>query len=606
MGQVDKTSVLTVTRDSLRQLEPISSLSNERIDELVSLSYVEHINMGVSLFREGDVDNQTIYVLNGDVQLKSSSNKKESTISSKSKEGHYPLDDSQPRQFSAVAMSSVDIVRIDNSVLDYMMMWDQLAVAELSESSSAASGENSQVEKLVERAVLDSIEFAKRQGNDNKADFTKTIKPELNELKLENNSTVSTAVTDVKAKKTDSSKKQQDKTAQQPPDLNLSNNQDPDKFKREKDYIGNDKNKTLSHSQTTENKALNPAKINVEADNKEVQTTKSKASVVSEKDDSQNKAATAVKTVTLDKTATAAKTATPDKTATAAKTVTPDKTATAVKTVTPDKTATAEKTATPDKTATAEKTATPDKTATAEKNATPDKTATAEKTTTNKTDSENNPIVYESRDWIRKIRQIMAFKNMPPANVKNLLEKMESVNVKKGDRIIEQGGDGDYYYIVTDGTAVVTRTIELATLSSGTSFGEEALVAKSPRNASVSMTSDGILMRLSKKDFDELLIEPLMARVSADEARTKVLKGAKWLDVRHAKEFHHSRLPGAINIPLHELRLRMTELDKDSEYICCCRTGARSSSGSFLLAQNGFKVSVLTGGIQVMSQDLRR
>ncbi len=200
----------------------------------------------------------------------------------------------------------------------------------------------------------------------------------------------------------------------------------------------------------------------------------------------------------------------------------------------------------------------------------------------------------------------MAFKNMPPANVKNLLEKMESVKVTKGDRIIEQGGEGDYYYIVTDGTAVVTRTIELATLSAGTSFGEEALVAKSPRNASVSMTSDGILMRLSKQDFDELLIEPLMARVSADEARSKVLKGAKWLDVRHAKEFHHSRLPGAINIPLHELRLRMTELDKDSEYICCCRTGARSSSGSFLLAQNGFKVSVLTGGIQVMSQDLRR
>ncbi len=219
---------------------------------------------------------------------------------------------------------------------------------------------------------------------------------------------------------------------------------------------------------------------------------------------------------------------------------------------------------------------------------------------------DDSPIVYESRDWIRKIRQIMAFKNMPPANVKNLLEKMESVKVAKGDRIIEQGSDGDYYYIVTDGTAVVTRTIELATLTPGTSFGEEALVAKAPRNASVSMTSDGILMRLSKKDFDELLIEPMMARVSPDEARSKVLQGAKWLDVRHAKEFHHSRLPGAINIPLHELRLRMAELDKATEYICCCRTGARSSSGSFLLAQNGFKVSLLTGGIQVMSQDLRQ
>lgn len=498
MGKANKKPHLEITRESLRLFEPISSLSNERLDELASLADVELINMGVSLFREGDVDNQTIYVLKGDVQLISSSAKNEITVHSNSEESRFPLDDSQPRQYSAVAMSLVEIIRIDNSVLDYMMMWDQLAVSEISSKESSSNSNKSNkngntkddtiekpdedtTEKLIKQAVLDSLEKAREQDDgsisatDGKADFTKTIKPELNAKKIQNKNNTN------KAKKQES----------QEPDAGLKNN------------TTKKKNAENSNAQTTVNEAI--------------------------------------KTVT-------------------------------------------------------KKT---------EDNKLRDNQSGDQKKTKN-SPKEENPIVHESRDWIRKIRQIMAFKNMPPANIKNLLEKMQSVNVKKGDKIIEQGGDGDYYYIITDGTAVVTRTVELATLSPGTSFGEEALVAQSPRNASVSMTSDGILMRLSKKDFDELLIEPLMAKVSPDEARSKVLQGAKWLDVRHAKEFHHSRLPGAINIPLHELRLRMTELDKGTEYICCCRTGARSSSGSFLLAQNGFKVSLLTGGIQVMSQDLRR
>lgn len=113
-------------------------------------------------------------------------------------------------------------------------------------------------------------------------------------------------------------------------------------------------------------------------------------------------------------------------------------------------------------------------------------------------------------------------------------------------------------------------------------------------------------MRLSKDDFNELLKEPLLARVSPDEARLRIAKGALWLDVRHAKEYHHSHMSGAINIPLHELRLRMDELDKSVPYICYCGTGRRSSAAAFLLVQKGFQASVLNGGVQVMAQDLKR
>ena len=230
------------------------------------------------------------------------------------------------------------------------------------------------------------------------------------------------------------------------------------------------------------------------------------------------------------------------------------------------------------------------------------------------TDNENTPAAEaeststeeDGRNWIRRMRHIMAFKNMPAANIKSLLLRMETISVDEKDVIIEQGSPGDYYYVLTEGEALVTRTVELASLNAGASFGEEALISGSKRNASVTMTTPGQLMRLAKDDFNELLKEPLLDRVTPDEAQVRVAKGNVWLDVRHVTEFNHSHLPHAKNIPLHELRLRMKELDKEKEYICYCGTGRRSSAASFLLVQNGFKVVVLVGGVQKIPQLLTK
>jgi rhodanese-related sulfurtransferase len=209
----------------------------------------------------------------------------------------------------------------------------------------------------------------------------------------------------------------------------------------------------------------------------------------------------------------------------------------------------------------------------------------------------------EHRNWIRRMRQVMAFRNLPPANLRTLLDRMETVVAKTGDVIVRQGEQGDYYYVLTDGKARVTQSIELAKLVGGDSFGEEALLTGVPRNATVTMLEDGQLMRLSKKDFDSLLKEPMLKRLSADEARQQIKQGACWLDIRYAREHNHNRLPGAVNIPLHELRSRLDELDTSISYICYCSTGRRSSAAAFLLAQKGFRASVLNGGIQIMTSD---
>lgn len=200
------------------------------------------------------------------------------------------------------------------------------------------------------------------------------------------------------------------------------------------------------------------------------------------------------------------------------------------------------------------------------------------------------------------------FARLPAAHIDELLKRFERVRVKRGDVVIREGDDGDYYYVVESGKCRVERLIGgakvvLAELKGGDPFGEEALVANTKRNATVITIADGELLRLSKQDFGALLKEPLLQRVSLAEARERIAKGSIWLDVRYPSEFLDDRLPGAINVPLNEVRNMFGVLDKAKDYIVYCQSGRRSSAAAFLFAQRGFKVSMLEGGLWAAEQN---
>ena len=195
-----------------------------------------------------------------------------------------------------------------------------------------------------------------------------------------------------------------------------------------------------------------------------------------------------------------------------------------------------------------------------------------------------------------------AFARLPAAHIEELLQKFKRIEVKAGDVVIREGAEGDYYYVIESGKARVERLIGgvsmlLAELKSGDAFGEEALVSEAKRNATVTMRNGGALLRLDKKDFVELLREPLLHRVSMEEAQQKVLAGAQWIDVRYPSEFQYDQLPGAINIPLSEIRNAFGLLDQDREYIVYCQSERRSSAATFLLSQRGYRAHLLQGGL---------
>ncbi|HYB32429.1 MAG TPA: cyclic nucleotide-binding domain-containing protein [Steroidobacteraceae bacterium] len=218
-----------------------------------------------------------------------------------------------------------------------------------------------------------------------------------------------------------------------------------------------------------------------------------------------------------------------------------------------------------------------------------------------------------SDDWMTTLLQTNAFHRIPPANIQAIFQRLQRTPCKAGEVVIKQGDEGDYFYIIVNGKCAVTREtplsrdgIKLAELGVGDTFGEEALIAEAKRNATVSMITDGVLMRLNKQDFRELMNEPLLQWVTVDAARKIIERGGRWLDVRLPSEHQNLAIEGALNVPLYLIRLKLSTLDRTKPYVVYCDTGRRSSAAAYILVERGFDAYVLTGGMSSSGLPLTR
>ena len=213
-------------------------------------------------------------------------------------------------------------------------------------------------------------------------------------------------------------------------------------------------------------------------------------------------------------------------------------------------------------------------------------------------------------DWITTLLKSPIFQRLPPSNLQSLLGALEEMQVKAGQKIIRQDEPGDYYYIIKKGRCALTRKptrlskeIKLAELKTCDTFGEDSLISDEPRNVSVTMLTDGALLRLNKPNFLKLVKEPAIAYTNMEAAQALVAQGAVWLDVRAVDAFDQGHLPGAINIPFFKLRTALGGLERKQKYILVCEAGRVSEAAAFLLIRYAFQAYVLTGGISGVFKD---
>ncbi len=94
-------------------------------------------------------------------------------------------------------------------------------------------------------------------------------------------------------------------------------------------------------------------------------------------------------------------------------------------------------------------------------------------------------------------------------------------------------------------------------------------------------------------------LDPHELKSALDEGRDLVV-----VDVREPWEYQMGHLDVATNLPLSQLGNRLEDLDPDKEHVLYCHHGVRSLRATMVLAQRGFKVRSLRGGIDSWSETI--
>jgi MFS family permease len=122
------------------------------------------------------------------------------------------------------------------------------------------------------------------------------------------------------------------------------------------------------------------------------------------------------------------------------------------------------------------------------------------------TAADRAPTPYEAT--IARVITLPLFAGVPASRLEAAMRRVAEVPVVAGEPVVRQGETADRFYIVQSGRFTVTQTspsggesIVLRTLGPDDVFGEIGLLNRSPRTATVTADTDGLLLALERDDF---------------------------------------------------------------------------------------------------------
>jgi signal transduction histidine kinase len=111
------------------------------------------------------------------------------------------------------------------------------------------------------------------------------------------------------------------------------------------------------------------------------------------------------------------------------------------------------------------------------------------------------------------LRASQLFEHLPDDDLARLVATSEQVDLAVGERLIEEGTDGDAFFVIVDGELEVTKRsrqgeVPLARLGPGAIVGEMAVIEGVPRNASVTARSEASVLRVPSQALLAVLDRP--------------------------------------------------------------------------------------------------
>src|SRR6185295_4823096 len=105
------------------------------------------------------------------------------------------------------------------------------------------------------------------------------------------------------------------------------------------------------------------------------------------------------------------------------------------------------------------------------------------------------------------LTSVATFKDLTPESLRLLEERLHPLFIGRGDCVVRQGEDADALYVVVSGRFAVEiegQAEPVAEISHGSTIGEIAFFAGGARTATVRAIRDGVVVGLTRADFDEI------------------------------------------------------------------------------------------------------
>ena len=121
----------------LKHFSPLDGLKRDNLAALAKKVQIRELSPQQILFKEGDTEKRTIYVVSGSLELLYDG-KVEEILKGGSDVARNPVAPKLPRRVSARARDRVQYLSIDSDLLDVMLTWDQTGSYEVSELQGQA------------------------------------------------------------------------------------------------------------------------------------------------------------------------------------------------------------------------------------------------------------------------------------------------------------------------------------------------------------------------------------------------------------------------------------------------------------------------------------
>src|SRR5262245_24288967 len=123
----------------LKTFAPLDGLKRDNLAALAKKVSIRSMSAGRTLFKEGDTDRRTIWLVSGLVELREG-DRTVAMIHGGTPEARNPLSPQLPRAVSARAMDEISYLSIDSELLDVMITWDQTGTYEVAELQAQLDG----------------------------------------------------------------------------------------------------------------------------------------------------------------------------------------------------------------------------------------------------------------------------------------------------------------------------------------------------------------------------------------------------------------------------------------------------------------------------------